>query len=90
MITPEDNFPLDDSMGVEPDEQRSQQDVHGNGFGDEFVNPEDNPQPETELLEQAMEAAESSFTLGEDKGIIPLQQKENTNLKAEDDPDEVS
>lgn len=88
MITPKDNFPIDDSMDQDPEEQRSQQDIHGNGFGDEFVSPDDN-QPETELLEQAIEASEPSYTLGEDKGIIPLQQEENTNLKAEDDKDEL-
>lgn len=90
MITPNDNFPLDDSMDTEPDEQRSQQDIHGNGLGDEFVSHDDDPTPETELLQQAMDAAEPSFTLGEQDGIVPLQQKENTNLKSEDDPDEVS
>jgi len=90
MITPKDNFPLDDSMGTEPDEQRSQQDIHGNGLGDEFVSHDDDQTPETELLEQAMDAAEPSFTLGEADGIIPLQQKENTNIKGEEDPDQVS
>jgi len=90
MITPKDNFPLDDSMGTEQDEQRSQQDIHGNGLGDEFVSHDDDQTPETELLEQAMDAAEPSFTLGEADGIIPLQQKENTNIKGEEDPDQVS
>lgn len=87
MITPKDNFPLDDSMDTEPDEQRSQQDIHGNGLGDEFVSHDDDQTPETELLEQAMDAAEPSFTLGEEN-IIPLQQKENTNIKSEDDEDQ--
>jgi hypothetical protein len=90
MITPNDNFPIDGAMDTEPDEQRSQQEVHGNGLGDEFVSHDDDPTPETELLEQAMDAAEPSYTLGEENGIIPLQQKENTNIKAQDDPDEVS
>jgi hypothetical protein len=84
MITPKDNFPLDDSMDTEPDEQRSQQDIHGNGLGDEFVSHDDDQTPETELLEQAMDAAEPSFTLEVDNGIIPLQQEENTNIKSED------
>ncbi|GEM_PF-480885 len=91
MDTPENKLPLDDSMGQDFDEQSSQQDVHSNGLSDEFVlnqlkeDEDDNDgvqMPESELLEQAMDSAEPSFTLDPDKGIAPMQTDEETNLKS--------
>ena len=90
MDTPENKLPLDDSMGQDFDEQTSQQDVHSNGLSDEFVLnqlKEDDAEndgiqvPETDLLEQAMDSAEPSFTLDPDAGIAPRQTDENTNVK---------
>jgi hypothetical protein len=62
MITPDNQIPLDDSE--ENDDQKSQQDVHGNGFDDtpeanEVV--DDNSDPAS--LQQAYDASEPSFTL---------------------------
>ena len=91
MDTPENKLPLDDSMGKDFDEQASQQDVHSNGLSDEFVlkqlkeDDEDNDGiqvPESELLVQAMDAAEPSFTLDPDAGIAPKQSDEDSNLKS--------
>ena len=91
MDTPENKLPLDDSMGQDFDEQASQQDVHSNGLSDEFVlnqlkeDDEDNDGiqvPESELLVQAMDAAEPSFTLDPDAGIAPKQSDEDSNLKS--------
>lgn len=91
MNTPENKLPLDDSMGQDFDEQSSQQDVHSNGLSDEFVlnqlkeDDEDNDgiqMPESELLEQAMDSAEPSFTLDPEAGIAPRQSDEESNVKS--------
>ncbi|MGN7204335.1 hypothetical protein ACTHQF_08680 [Pedobacter sp. SAFR-022] len=91
MDTPENKLPLDDSMGQDFDEQSSQQDVHSNGLSDEFVlnqlkeDDEDNDgiqMPESELLEQAMDSAEPSFTLDPEAGIAPRQSDEESNVKS--------
>ena len=91
MDTPENKLPLDDSMGQDFDEQSSQQDVHSNGLSDEFVlnqlkeddEDDDGIQvPESDLLEQAADASEPSFTLDPDKGMAPKQSDEETNVKS--------
>jgi hypothetical protein len=91
MITPDNTLPLDDSMGQDSDEQQSQQDVHSNGLSDEFVlnqlkdEDEDDDgieMPESDLLEQASDASEPSFTLDVDKGIAPERSNEDSNIKS--------
>lgn len=91
MITPDDKLPLDDSMGQDSDEQQSQQDVHSNGLSDEFVlnqlkeDDEDDDgieMPESDLLEQASDSSEPSFTLDVDKGIAPKISDEDSNVKS--------
>jgi len=64
MITPDNQIPLDDQDHSDDAEQQSQQDIHSNGFDDlpeEGDTVEDDT--ETDKLEQAYNAAESSFTL---------------------------
>ena len=91
METTNNKLPLDDSMGQDFDEQSSQQDVHSNGLSDEFVlnqlkaEDEDDDgiqMPESDLLEQASDSSEPSFTLDPDKGIAPKQSDEDTNVKS--------
>ena len=91
MDTTDNKLPLDDSMGQDYDEQSSQQDVHSNGLSDEFVlnqlkaEDEDDDgiqMPESDLLEQASDSSEPSFTLDPDKGIAPKQSDEDTNVKS--------
>jgi hypothetical protein len=91
MITPDNTLPLDDSMGQDFDEQQSQQDVHSNGLSDEFVlnqlrdeDEEDDgiEMPESDLLEQAADSSEPSFTLDVDKGIAPQISDEDSNVKS--------
>jgi hypothetical protein len=91
METPENKLPLDDSMGQDFDEQSSQQDVHSNGLSDEYAlnqlkeDDEANDgieMPESDLLEQAMDSAEPSFTLDVDKGIAPRLTDEDSNVKS--------
>jgi len=91
MDTTDNKLPLDDSMGQDFDEQSSQQDVHSNGLSDEFVlnqlkeDDADNDgieMPETDLLQQASDSAEPSFTLDPDKGIAPKQSDEDSNVKS--------
>ena len=91
METTNNKLPLDDSMGQDFDEQSSQQDVHSNGLSDEFVlnqlkaeDEEDDgiQMPESDLLEQASDSSEPSFTLDPDKGIAPKQSDEDTNVKS--------
>jgi hypothetical protein len=91
MITPDNTLPLDDSMGQDFDEQQSQQDVHSNGLSDEFVlnqlrdEDEDDDgieMPESDLLEQAADSSEPSFTLDVDKGIAPQISDEDSNVKS--------
>lgn len=90
MDTPENKLPLDDSMGQDFDEQSSQQDVHSNGLSDEFLlnqlhddDAEDDgiEVPESDLLAQAMDSAEPSFTLDPDKGIAPKISDDDLNVK---------
>ena len=68
---PEDNVPLDDALNSEADDQQSQKDIHSNGFDENFDQPTDIEQPPIDLLKQAFEASEASYTLDVDKGIAP-------------------
>jgi len=70
---PEDNVPLDDALNSEADDQQSQKDIHSNGFDENFDQPteEEIEQPPIDLLKQAFDASEASFTLDVDKGIAP-------------------
>ncbi|MBB2148720.1 hypothetical protein [Pedobacter gandavensis] len=68
---PEDNVPIDDALNSEADDQQSQKDVHSNGFDENFDKPEGIELPEVDLLKQAFDASEASFTLDVDKGIAP-------------------
>ncbi|RZL46706.1 MAG: hypothetical protein EOP00_14145 [Pedobacter sp.] len=63
MITPENNIPLDDSQNSEAEDQQSQKDIHSNGFDATNVVTEDEQQSDTDLLKQAYDASESSYTL---------------------------
>jgi hypothetical protein len=63
MINPEDQIPLDDTEGSDKDDQMSQQDIHSNGLDEERIPPAENDQPEIDLLQQASDASEPSYTL---------------------------
>ena len=76
-INPEDNVPLDDAVNSESDDQQSQKDIHSNGFDENFDLPEENEQPNTEILKQAFDASESSYTLNVDRGIAPKKGQED-------------
>lgn len=67
MITPDNKIPLDDSQDSESDDQQSQKDIHSNGF-DETIDPQADEQADIEMLKQAYDASEPSYTLdlGED------------------------
>ena len=78
MINPEDNVPLDDSLNSEADDQQSQKDIHSNGFDEEY-DQSAGEQPDTELLRQAFDAAESSFTLDAEDNIAPKAKEEGTD-----------
>lgn len=77
----EDNVPLDDALNSEAEDQQSQKDIHSNGFDENFDQPEGNEQPDTEILKQAFDAAESSYTLDADRGIAPKNGKEGDEKK---------
>lgn len=70
MITPENTLPPDDSQNSEADDQQSQKDIHSNGFDDDF-DQKAGEQPDTDLLKQAFNAAESSFTLNTEQTPAP-------------------
>lgn len=74
MINPEDQIPLDDSEGSDKDDQVSQQDIHSNGLDEERIPAAESDQPATDLLQQAMDAAEPSYTLN--LGDEPKKKKE--------------
>jgi hypothetical protein len=70
MITP-DKIPVDDSENSEAGDQQSQQDVHSNGLDEQFdVNAQESA-PAIDLLQQASDASEASFTLDVDRGVAP-------------------
>jgi hypothetical protein len=66
MIEPEDKIPLDDSEDSDKEDQMSQQDVHSNGLEEERIPVPDSDDPATDLLRQAMDASEASYTLNTD------------------------
>ena len=68
MITPANSIPLDDSQDNESEDQQSQKDIHSNGF-DETETDEASEETNTDMLKQAYDAAEPSYTLnlGDDK-----------------------
>jgi hypothetical protein len=72
MITPENQIPQDDQQGEEKDDQRSQQDVHSNGFDEaDESQGDDIGVDESDALAQAYDAAESSYTLNLDDEVKP-------------------
>ncbi|MFD0941911.1 hypothetical protein [Pedobacter boryungensis] len=71
MITPENTIPFDDSENSESEDQQSQKDIHSNGLDEEFTMSEEEEQPNMEILKQAFDASEASYTLDVDKGIAP-------------------
>lgn len=70
MIDPENEIPLDDAEDSDKADQLSQQDIHSNGF-DENFHPTEDGTPNTDLLKQASDASEASYTLDTDKGFAP-------------------
>ena len=68
MITPDNQIPLDDQDDPSNEDQKSQQDIHGNGFDDLPEDGEIVDEDQSDKLRQAYQAAESAFTLnlGED------------------------
>ena len=71
MIDPDDIIPLDDSDDSDKEDQMSQQDIHSNGLEEERIPQAESDQPAIDLLQQASDAAEASFTLDLDKSIAP-------------------
>jgi len=71
MINPEDQIPLNDAEDSDKDDQMSQEDVHSNGLDEERIPAAENDQPDTDLLRQALDASEPSYTLDLDKNIAP-------------------
>ncbi len=70
MITPEDKLPADDSQTEEAQDQQSQKDIHSNGL-DTTTSESGDEQPNTDMLRQAYDASEPSYTLNiddEEKG----------------------
>ena len=70
MITP-DKIPVDDSENSDADAQQSQQDVHSNGVDEQFDANAPDSAPPIDLLRQASDASEASFTLDVDRGVAP-------------------
>ena len=75
MITPENQIPPDDSENSEREDQQSQQDIHSNGLDERLEVPEEDNDPKIDLLQQASDASEPSFTLNVDKGVAPKADK---------------
>lgn len=71
MINPDDIIPLDDTDDSDKEDQISQQDIHSNGLEEERIPQAESDQPAIDLLQQASDASEASFTLDVDKGIAP-------------------
>lgn len=65
MITPENSIPLDDAQSSEADDQQSQKDIHSNGLDEVPASQEEEIAP-IDMLQQAYDAAESSYTLNLD------------------------
>jgi hypothetical protein len=66
MIIPDNQIPLDDSEDQDAEDQLSQKDIHGNGFDDDFEPGDVIDDDYSDNLQQAYDAAESSFTLNVD------------------------
>ncbi|HZX57168.1 MAG TPA: hypothetical protein VFE54_00525 [Mucilaginibacter sp.] len=75
MITPDDKIPLDDTNDSDKEDQMSQQDIHSNGLDEERIPAAESDQPAIDLLQQASDASEPSFTLDLDKNIAPKAKK---------------
>ena len=71
MINPDDIIPLDDAEDSDKEDQMSQQDIHSNGLDEERVPTAESDQPTTDMLQQASDASEPSFTLDLGKNISP-------------------
>ena len=75
MINPDDIIPLDDSDDSDKEDQMSQQDIHSNGLEEERIPQAESDQPAIDLLQQASDASEPSFTLDLDENIAPKGKK---------------
>ena len=71
MINPDDQIPVDDAENSDQEDQQSQQDIHSNGLDENFLLTKEDDSPNTDLLKQAMDAAEPSFTLNLDQDAAP-------------------
>jgi hypothetical protein len=71
MITPDDKIPVDDAENADAEDQQSQQDIHSNGLDEQFDSSAEESAPAIDLLQQASDASESSFTLDVDRGYAP-------------------
>ena len=65
MITSENNIPLDDAQNSEAEDQQSQKDIHSNGLDDQ-MDVQDDEDTNIDMLKQAYEASEPSYTLNLD------------------------
>ena len=63
MVTPDNQIPIDDSDENENDDQQSQKDVHSNGLDDFSEDEIGDDNVDTDKLQRAYDAAESSYTL---------------------------
>lgn len=63
MINPENKIPLDDTQKSEAEDQQSQKDIHSNGLDETPNEPEGEIEPDTDMLKQAYDASEPSYTL---------------------------
>ena len=63
MITPDNQIPIDDQNDSEADDQQSQKDVHSNGLDDFSEDEIGDDNVDTDKLQRAYDAAESSYTL---------------------------
>jgi hypothetical protein len=72
MITPDEQLPINDANEDEMDDQRSQQDVHSNGLDDDLQAPADDD-ASLDMLQQASDASEPSFTLDVERDKKPGQ-----------------
>jgi hypothetical protein len=76
MIIP-DKIPVDDSENSDANDQQSQQDVHSNGVDEQFDANAPDSTPPIDLLRQASDASEASFTLDADRGVAPKADDKN-------------
>jgi len=76
MIIP-DKIPVDDSENSDANDQQSQQDIHSNGVDEQFDANAPDSAPPIDLLQQASDASEASFTLDVDRGVAPKEDAKN-------------